>query len=169
MTTTWLHEHIRQRVAKLDSIEIARGFRSEDGITHTAPPIIEASTLELISQVADAFRDMQERMAEFEARAQAAETAAEKLQRAEDRIRAIEAELQHDINEANVRLQEADEALEQAQSRATHAETELCEIEIRLRAAEQREIEMRQALDRVENAIRGIFVSSAFSRHRAAA
>jgi chromosome segregation ATPase len=172
MTTTWLHDHMRKRAnPKTNEGSRAQGARQEP--THQAQPGAGGTTLDLIHQAAEAFQDIQARMAETEARAQAMlEEAAEKLQRALERLQASEAELRkadQDLDQANVRIREADEALEQAQSRAAKAESELCAMEIRLKATEQREHEMREAFDRVERAIRTTLFASVFAKQRAAA
>jgi chromosome segregation ATPase len=171
MTTTWLRDHARERMENRNIIENLQIYQSGNDIVPQS--LGRGTTVDLIQQAAEAFQEIQTRMTETEARTQAiVEETTEKLQHALDRLQETEAALRkadQELDQANIRIRETDQALDQARSRASKAESELYAIEIRLKATEQREHELREALDRVEHAIRKTLFARVFPRQRGAA
>jgi chromosome segregation ATPase len=173
MNANWLRDAVHERIGDRDILENLRTYRSRYDIAPQSQSVVGGTTLDLVQQAAEAFQEHQARMTESEARTQVImEETREKLQRALDRLQETEAALRkadRDVDQANVRIREADVAIEQAQERAALAESELCAMEIRLKATEQREHEMREAFDRVERAIRTTLFARGFPTQRGAA
>jgi chromosome segregation ATPase len=147
----WLREHMRDHIAGAagvgateDVLNFQRDFR------HSATTQCDAA-LDLVHQVCELIRDIQDRASETEAYAQNLVTrAAEKLQQSERRAESAEIgrrEAEEDTKQVKVRLEELEESLARAESIIVTAEQ-------RADAAETRANETEKALRRVEDAIR---------------
>jgi hypothetical protein len=114
-----------------------------------------ATALELVSQAAEVFNNMEHHAREIEARAQSlCKSLTEKLLLAGRQKDAAERERLETINELDGRLQDVTRALEQAQSRITAAEDYATAAEFRAQTAEVRLCEANRELAAVEDAIR---------------
>ena len=121
-----------------------------------APRTDEASVaLDLVHQAADAFRGLQERASETEARAQSlCKQAAEKVRQAEMRAQAAERAYRELTAAADQKLADAYRALEQARANASAQMDKQVAAEYRAQRAEVEAHEAKRALDLVEQAIR---------------
>jgi chromosome segregation ATPase len=117
-----------------------------------------SEALDLVSRTAEAIRDLQDRLAESEARAKAsAASAIEKLQHAYARAHSAEVErglALEKLAKLSERLEEAERELTRTQTRITAAETQLANAKQHIGVAQARAIEAEKAVTLIENAIR---------------
>jgi chromosome segregation ATPase len=127
-------------------------FSAETTQQHTS------SALDIVSQVANIIRGLQERAAETEARARAlAESALERLRQAETRINDAEtarARAEDTMVRLTARLQEAERELERAQVHIVTAENKLADAERQAHSAEARAMQAEKAVVQINDAIR---------------
>ena len=113
------------------------------------------TALDLVDQAADVFRSMEEHARTAEARAQSLCTSAlERLRLAEIRAETAERAQRDFVVTAEHKLKEACRALEQAQSCIESQKDKLAAAELRAEVAEAEARQAREALARVEDAIR---------------
>jgi chromosome segregation ATPase len=150
-----------------DNLEWLRDRLQGDGhraILHTgtgagsasfAPQSDGATALDLVHQAARMIHAVTERAGEAEARARLiVESAINKLEAAESRHRVEQSRQGEKLDQAAAELAEAGKTLKRLQIRIATAEAELSAAETRAEAAEARAAEAREALLRVEDAIR---------------
>jgi exonuclease VII large subunit len=145
--------------------------KSEENVVSIRRPIDSktspgAAALDVVYQIAELIRDVDNYAAERHARAEMlAQQAIEKLKIAHDRVQsaesgrlAAEAEIKKFSErlekELSVRLQDVEIAMEQTASRMAATEFQLSAAEQRARAAETRAEEAEDALRRIEEAVR---------------
>ncbi len=155
----WLRERMRNHIDPADSIEMPDNvFRIPNA--PAAQTIYDGgqAALDLIDQVADLIRGIEEHAAQRELRARhLAQDAVEKLHAAEAHIQSVEAErraVEAGMNEANMRLQELEKTLKRTETRIAAAEAQLSAAELQASAAESRAIKAEKTLIRIEDAIR---------------
>jgi hypothetical protein len=113
------------------------------------------AALDLVHQAADYFRDVQQRAQETQMRAQAlCRAASEKVRLAEMRAEAAEQAYRDLMNAVDQKLQEASMAIEEAQASMSAQVERRTAAEFRMQSAEAETRASRQALQRVEEAIR---------------
>jgi transketolase len=111
--------------------------------------------LDLVHQAADFFREMQQRAQDTEMRAQTlCRAASEKVRLAEMRAEAAEQAYRDLMNAVDQKLQEASRAIAQAQASMSAQVERRTAAEFRMQSAEAETRASRQALQRVEEAIR---------------
>lgn len=132
--------------------------RAAAGYEHprAAPEPDEASAaLDLVYQAADAFRGLQDRARDTEARAQSlCQQASERVRQAEMRAEAAERAYRELVIAVDKKLSDAYRALEQAQANASAQMDKQTAAEFRAQRAEVEAREVKRALDLVEEAIR---------------
>lgn len=132
---------------------------------------VEAA-LDLVYQAAEIMQQLEADAAEMEARARSAiDGAAGKLEAAERAIRAAEAErlaAEERVDELGRRAEAAEAELEETQRRLAVTETQLCAMHMRVSSAEARALEAKQALMRIEDAIRTHILAKSDPRTAAA-
>jgi hypothetical protein len=171
----WLHKHMQNHLSNSAQIEPADrvlSFPSTPSNTNRDG----ATALDLVYQVAEVVRSIENRANDFESHARGlAREATERLQRVEKHNQDLEAKLRSAeacINKAHLMLQEAGEALKKERVRVEAAENQLPQVEMRARSAEARAQECEKALRRIEDAIRTQILGqgpSAFTKSHAAA
>jgi DNA repair exonuclease SbcCD ATPase subunit len=122
------------------------------------------AVLDLVSQAAEAVRNIENSASEAE------RTSYQKIELAEKRIAELEGELrsaQICIGEARHKLKEADDAARTDKSRLETAERKICELEMRARTAEAQAKENANALARIEEAIRTKLLEKRIPAHTA--
>ena len=126
-------------------------------------------------QAAEIIRRLEVGAAEVEARARAAmEDAANKLQNAERCIKDLQAdrlEMEQRLHDTSRRAKETEDALREAQQRLAATESQLFAMEMRVKASDAHALKAKQALIRVEDAIRThlLDVRNAPKEHRPSA
>jgi DNA repair exonuclease SbcCD ATPase subunit len=126
--------------------------------------------LDLVYQAAEMIQRLEAGAVELEARARSAmEHAAEKLQAAERCIKVLEADrlaVEKRLHETDRRAQDAENTLQETQSRLATAEAQLYAMEMRVNTAESHALRAKQALIRVEDAIRTNLLDTRSARAR---
>jgi hypothetical protein len=118
-------------------------------------PDESSAALDLVYQAADAFRGLQDRALQTEARAQSlCRQASERVRQAEIRAEAAERAYRELMDAVDQKLTEAYRALEQAQANASAQMDRQAAAEFRAARAEGEAREVKRALDLVEEAIR---------------
>jgi hypothetical protein len=111
--------------------------------------------LDLVNQAAEVIRDLEDRAAEREARAEAiGELARQVVERAEQRIRVAEEQVVATAARAEALGELAHQSIERAKHRISEIETMLRAAEDRAKIAEAQAKEAKAALIAVQNAIR---------------
>ncbi len=157
MTTdnlTWLRAHMKARLG--DELGVAgaapSGAVAQDSAAGQA-------TIHLVSEAADAFkRSLEAQAARVELRAQQlAEDAHAKRKEVEFRLEKADAArvvAEHALNYATKRLREIEHERDEARSQLDTVRAELDAMGLRLKAAEDHADELKEALSRVNDAIR---------------
>jgi hypothetical protein len=134
--------------------QLPRGNVQEFPSAATGPDEASAA-LDLVYQAADAFRGLQERARETEARAQSlCQQASERVRQAEMRAEAAERAYRELMVAVDQKLKDAYRALEQAQANVGAQMDKQVAAEFRAQRAEVEAREVKRALDLVEDAIR---------------
>jgi chromosome segregation ATPase len=155
----WLRGHMRDQIhdnmASIDSSENVLNFT---GRACRSPRYDPTAALDLVGQAAEAFRSIQDRADETEARARSlARKAVENLQLAEARVQAAETArraAEEELRKMSARLADAENELGRNVSRIASAEAQLGSAEEQVRAIEARAIRAEQAFKQLEQAIR---------------
>ena len=145
----WLRERLQEDQRRPAAANPTRGAASsipqEDG----------GSALDLVYQAAEMIQGMTDRAGEAEARARwIVENALNKLEAAESRHQVEQMRQKDKLDEAAAELAEAGKMLKHLQARLAATESELVAAEARAQAAEARATEAKDALLRIEDAIR---------------
>jgi len=140
----WLRQHMRDRM-------MLPGSDERSGI----PPHLiahgESGALDLVHQVADVIKGIEEHATKTEAHCQGLVTRAlDRLQAAEDRIKALETERQN----LETSFAQAQNKIEQLESNLAQAESRVAMSEAERAAAEEQAKKADNALHLVEDAIR---------------
>lgn len=113
------------------------------------------AALELVYQAAEVFSRIEDHARETEARARSmCRSAAERLKHAESQVETAEQVRRELITKFECKLQDASRVLRQVQSRVDATEDKLVAMEFRAQTAEAEAREAKEALARVEQAIR---------------
>jgi len=146
----WLRERLQEDRQRPAAIE-----RTRTGAAPSTPPDDGASALDLVYQAAEMIQGMTDRAGDAEARARwIVENALNKLEAAESRHQVEQMRQKDKLDEAAAELAEAGKMLKQLQARLAATEAELAAAEARAHAAEARATEAKDALLRIEDAIR---------------
>jgi chromosome segregation ATPase len=146
----WLRERLQEDRPRPAAINPARS-----GAALSTPQDDGGSALELVYQAAEMIQGMTDRAGEAESRARwIVENALNKLEAAESRHQVEQMRQKDKLDEAAAELAEAGKMLKQLQARLAATEAELAATEARAHAAEARATEAKEALLRIEDAIR---------------
>ena len=153
----WLREHMRDRTASCNA-----GDSAENILSFRCPPSVAndvgGTALDLLQQVAEFIREVEDHANERHARAETlARSAIEELKTAQDRVRSAESErraAEARIEEVGDRVRQVEKAFERAASTIAAAEAQISAAEERARNTEMRATEAENALKRIEAAIR---------------
>jgi hypothetical protein len=140
------------------AVQMGASFGIEDNLPNfnqSSPSDHGRAVLNLVSQAAELFSGMEEKLRETEARSQSlSKDAAEKVKLAERRTEAAERAQREIINETARKLQDASNALKNAQACIEATEDKVTALEFRAQSAEAQLHDAKQALLQVEEAIR---------------
>jgi hypothetical protein len=152
----WLREHMRDRRGELNFTPAPANVLPFS--TGSTRPIEGETVLDLVNEAAVMIMTIEARAVEIEMRAgDLIRETNQKLQFAEKQMQSLQTARQaaeQDMRDATTRAEQAEQACREAQSRAAIAEAELYAMERRVNAAEAQAEETKQALGRVEEAIR---------------